>query len=87
MADGKQQNMERNEPDGSKEDLVSSVSTVVSGLAALFLEENFREGQEILIPSLGIKIEKENLREPSQSKSLDNSNGDKHENGTRGVSP
>jgi len=44
MADGKQQNMERNEPDGSKEDLVSSVSTVVSGLAALFLEENFREG-------------------------------------------
>ncbi len=87
MADGKEQKVNLDEPNGSKEDLVSSVSTVVSGLAALFLEESFRQGQDILIPSLKIKIETENLPEPSQSKSLANSNGDKHDNNPPRVLP
>lgn len=48
--------IEKNETSGN------STSSVASQLAGMLLEENARAGKTIEIPSLGIKLTKENLR-------------------------
>jgi len=80
MADGIE---DKNEPvtdkgdrDLTPETTVSTVSFVASSLAGFFLEENVKQGREIEIPSLGIKIGKANLRKYG-ARSHDNIKEDK----------
>lgn len=72
-ADEKEQVRDRNEPVVTHENSVSTASYVASSLAGMFLEKQVRKGREIEIPSLGIKIGKENLRQANGAKSHDNS--------------
>ncbi len=73
-ADGKEQTRrDRNEAIVTHGTSASTASSVASSLAGLFLEQQVRKGREIEIPSLGIKIGKENLREANGSESHNNS--------------
>jgi len=56
----------------------TSASSVASNLAGMFLVKQVRKGREVEIPSLGIIIGKENLREANGSKSLDKSDDKEH---------
>jgi hypothetical protein len=56
----------------------TTISSVSSSFAGMLLEANVRKGQVIEIPSLGIKIGKENLRKPNHSSSLRNSDHEEY---------
>ncbi len=77
-ADGKESTTDRKEPITTNEAIVSTVSSVASSLAGMFLEKQVRKGREIEIPSLGIKIGKANLREANGSNSPDKSDDKEH---------
>jgi hypothetical protein len=72
-ADEKDQLRDHNEAVVTLKTSESTASSVASSLAGMFLEKQIRKGREIEIPSLGIIIGKENLRQ---------TNGDNSHNST-----